>query len=358
MTTQRPISAGTASAGVHHVAKITSMCNSVFNEIGQQNDLGNDAFIEFVVDGASTGCCIAAQIKSGASYIRSGAFVIPADEKHFDYWRSLNMPICGIVYDPISDVARWVDITAQVGTGFKPDSFTIRVPSENVFDAQHFATFREHFLEYRTRFSDSAHFGSALAGFSRLEDFGQCRNSMRALFSFHRNRIETWFYVISCIANFRGHPLLRDLVVMLSHVPGHMDIFWSPQNIISEAVTREVEVILRRMLLRDSVLTIVSVIDGGGGIGRGTIGQCVRSIVALAPDRRQSLESIAFDPNVEQKSRYWALILLVAYEQRRHFDYTIGILEKALGVFSDDEDQECLHGLYEGLKKDGFIDFS
>jgi len=358
MTTRRPNSSGTASTGVHHVAKITEACNCVFQTIDQQNDLGNDAYIEFVVDQASTGCCIAAQIKSGPSYVRNGTFVIPADERHFDYWRSHALPICGFVYDPESDVARWVDISAHLAKATENSaSYTIRVPGENIFDELHFGEFRDHFLAYRTRFSDSAHFGNSLADFSHLDDLPRCRNAIRALFSFHRNRLETWYFVISSMTNFRGHALLRMLVAVLCHVPGHMDIFWGPRNIISEPVREEAELLLKRTLSRDLILTLVGAIEPEGGIGRGTIGQCVHAIIALAPDRRSSLEAIVFDTTIVQELRYWALILLVEYEQYRQVDYSIAVIEKAIGFFSDD-DQELLRGLHTMLKESRYVDFS
>ena len=81
MTTRRLDSSGTAAEGVHFVGHIVSACKSIFQEIGQQNDLGNDAYIEFTVDQLATGCCIAAQIKSGTSYLSNGDFVLRVDEK-------------------------------------------------------------------------------------------------------------------------------------------------------------------------------------------------------------------------------------------------------------------------------------
>jgi len=344
--------------GIHHVGKITSACNCVFQTIEQQNDIGNDAYIEFVIDEASTGCCIAAQIKSGSSYVQGGKFVIPADEKHFEYWRSHILPICGIVYDPESGMARWVDITghlAQLKTQLV--SFTIHVPEENLFDEDHFEIFRKHFLEYRSRFSDAAHFGNTLADFAQLDDLPRCRNGIRALFSFHRNRIETWYFVIATMSSFRDHPLLTMLAATLCHVPGHMDIFWGPGNIISEPVRKQAELLLKRMLSRDLVLTLVSAIEDEGGIGRGTIGQCVHSIVALTPNRRTSLESIILDGSVPERLRYWVLILLVEYEQYRDVGYCIAITRRVAGSFSED-DQDRLSGLEEALRKHGYVDFS
>jgi hypothetical protein len=353
ITMKRPTSNGTASAGVCHIGKVTFGAGSLFHEVDQKNDIGNDAFIEFVVDQASTGCCIATQIKSGASYIRNGRFVLPADEDHFEYWRNHSLPVCGFVYDPASDSARWVDLTGHVND--KPTQFTIEAPPENIFDQAHFPAFREHFLAYRRRFSDAANFGKALADFSHLEDFARCENGIRALFSFHRNRLEAWYFVISTINNFRGHPLLRLLVSTLSHVPGHMDTFWMRgKNTIPEAISNAAELFLKRALTGDTVLTLLGAIDQGG-VERGTIGQCVASIVDLAQDRRASLEAIALDVMVPEDVRYWALLLLIIYEQRLHRGYCISVAEKAAPSFTDEDHQERLRGLLETLKTPGLL---
>jgi hypothetical protein len=352
MTTKRPQSSGTAEAGVHHVAKVTSACNCLFNLTAQQNDLGNDGTIEFVVDESATGCCVATQIKSGVSYIRNGRFVLPADEKHFGYWRGHCLPVCGLVYDPASDIAKWVDITAHVNE--HPTQFTIEVPDGNIFDQANFNEFRDHFLSYRLRFSDATNFGRALEDFSHLEDVRRCENGIRALFSFHRNRMETWYYVISVINNFRDHPLLRLLIVTLSHVPGHGDIFWVPgENTIPERVCKDAEAFLRRMLSRDSIVTFLAAIGNQGGFERGTIGQCVQAIISLAPNHRASLESIIFDATVSQDVRYWALLRQILNEQHRDRPYCITITEKASSLFTDEDHQECVRGLLETLRTPG-----
>lgn len=338
--------------GVAHVEKVTAASNSIFHRIHQENDIGNDAFIEIIESKAPIGCIIAAQVKSGESYVRKGRFIIPADAKHFEYWQSLSLPVCGFVYDPACDTARWVDITTHIIS--RPTQFTIEVPNENVYDQMHFGTFRDHFLTYREEFSQLANFGRSLSHFSHLEDSSRCEAGIRALFSYHRSRLETWYYVISTINNFRGHPLLRLLAVMLSRVPGHMDIFWIPdENVISEAITREAESLLKRMLSRDSVLTLLSAVEEGEGFERGTIGQCVAAIVALSSGRRAFLGSIALDTAVPEAVRYWALLLLILFEQYRDREYCITIAEKTLSSLNGEDHQECAGGLLENLKTPG-----
>ena len=351
MTTKRPASSGTANAGVYHVAKVVSACNSIFIPNHQENDIGNDAFIEFILSEAPVGCMIAAQVRSGASYVRNGKFILPADARHFEYWRSHPLPVCGFVYDPASDTARWVDITAHVND--RPAQFSIEVPAENVFDQAQYEAFRDHFLSYREQFSEFANFGRSLSHFSHLEDAARCELGIRALFSFHRSRLETWYYVISTLNNFRAHPLLPLLVATLSHVPGHMDILWVPnQNVIPEPISSEAESLLKRTLSRESVLTLLSAVVEGG-FERGTIGQCVASIVALAPNRKPFLASIALDAEVEETTRYWALLLLILYEQRRDREYCTSIAEKVAPSFTGDDHQECARGLLETMRTPG-----
>ena len=65
-----------AAEGVFHVGKVTHSCNCIFNQIHQENDIGNDAFIEFIVSEALL-APIFAQIKSGTSYVHDGRFIFP-----------------------------------------------------------------------------------------------------------------------------------------------------------------------------------------------------------------------------------------------------------------------------------------
>jgi hypothetical protein len=132
-----------------------------------------------------------------------------------------------------------------------------------------------------------------------------------------------------------------------------MDIFWRPgQNTIPESVSSEAESLLKRMLSRDLILTLLGAIDEGG-FERGRIGQCVDAVVALAPKRRASLESIVLDADVPENTRYWALLLLILYEQHRERDYCVTITESAVQGFSDDDNKERLRGLIEILKTPG-----
>jgi hypothetical protein len=132
-----------------------------------------------------------------------------------------------------------------------------------------------------------------------------------------------------------------------------MDIFWVPnQNVIPDPISSKAESLLNRMLSRDSVLTLLSVVEEGG-FERGTIGQCVASIVALAPNRRSDLASIAQDSDVQESTRYWALLLLILHEQHRDREYCTRMAEKVTPFFTGDDHQECARGLLETMRTPG-----
>jgi Domain of unknown function (DUF4365) len=89
MTTKRKASQGTSREGINFVRTLVERHNSTFQEIDLHNDLGNDAYVEFVAKESSTGRCIALQIKSGSSYRAAcGGYAFQSDRDHFEYWAS------------------------------------------------------------------------------------------------------------------------------------------------------------------------------------------------------------------------------------------------------------------------------
>lgn len=352
---RRPLRLGIASTGVHHVAKIASHCNCIFQTVDQQNDVGIDAYLEFIVEQETTGCCIALQIKSGSSYCDGEEWRIPADAKHINYWRSHSLPVCGVVYNPARDSARWVDISAFLSAQASFTGTSLPVPATNDLTVETFGVFQKHFLASRKEFSNDAHFGKSIQNLCQVEQIGVCGSALRALFSFHRSRAETWFLLINLIPALRGHPLLRNLVIVLSHAPGHGDIFWHPKNIITEDTRRKAEEMMRRYLSRESVISLLTIVDPETGFERGSIGQCVLPIVQLAPDVGAVLRSIILDRGLAENLRFWAVLLLINFEQHNNLKEVISIIKAAKPDMAESSEQVA--GLLESLKRGDHILF-
>ena len=139
--------------GINHVRSIVERCNSAFQEISQHNDLGNDAYVEFIHDEQATSFCVALQVKTGKSFLRRNSALIIADREHFEYWRNHILPIAGIVHDPERGLSYWTNITqflrepwrtdvARVGRGLSAqvERLAVRAGRAEVAAARRFRT--------------------------------------------------------------------------------------------------------------------------------------------------------------------------------------------------------------------------
>lgn len=329
MTTRRKTSQATGRLGINYVRSLVERNNSTFQEIELHNDLGNDAYIEFVRREEATGCCIAVQIKSGASYrTGTGRYIFYSDRDHFQYWAAHVLPVVCIIFDPESDTAYWTDITEHI----KSKSVTVEegpwsVEADKRLDDSTFEYFADYCMQYRKSFADDMNFGRALANLSSIDDAERCFDGLYALFSFHRNKLATWYYLVSCLSNYRNSPILRVLVSMLSHIPGHGDIFWSSENILLEPVRTSVLDFMRERLDRRDALTLLSAIDDMG-IDRGTIGQCVHSIVDVMRDADVVMESIAVDCLEGERIRHSAILFAAFAAQFRSAPLAMDMLDR------------------------------
>ncbi|WP_297492940.1 DUF4365 domain-containing protein [Pseudonocardia sp.] len=82
----------------------------IVQEIDGGNDHGEDLYVRFVEDCRVTSFVIAVQVKSGTTYRRSIGYAVPVGS-HGNVWRSSNMPIVGIVYDPEMKMLYWANMT-------------------------------------------------------------------------------------------------------------------------------------------------------------------------------------------------------------------------------------------------------
>lgn len=356
MSIKRIRSQATSREGINFVRSLVERQNSTFQEIDLHNDLGNDAYVEFVVEESATGCCVALQIKSGTSYrTESGRYGFQADRSHFEYWASHTLPVLAVVFDPEREKAFWVDITgylrenpASISTG----PYSIYADQE--FSAVTFPIFRNHCLQYRDQYSHESNFGRALESFSVREDIERCFDGLRALFSYHRNQPATWYYLISCLSNYKGHAVLGALVVRLCHIPGHGDIFWSKQNIIDEHVRRIARNFMKERFDRRDAMTLLSVIDDAG-IDRGTIGQCVHTLVDTMAATCEVMESIAKDTSQTERIRHSALLFAVSAAQSKSAAIALEVLSRIRISIDDEELLTVLDWLEGDIRQHGYV---
>lgn len=358
MTTKRKQSQSTSREGINFVRTLVERQNSTFQEIDLHNDLGNDAYVEFVVEESATGCCVALQIKSGISY-RAGIirYAFQSDRDHFEYWASHTLPVLAVIYDPESQRAVWVDITDQLRKS--PSRITegpYIIYADRDFSESTFSDFRSHCLLYRDQYSREPNFGRALESFSVRADAERCFDGLRALFAYHRQQLATWYYLISCISNYKGHPILRPLIARLCHIPGHGDIFWGTQNMIREDIRQGALLLMRECFDQRDALTLLSAIDGAG-ITRGTIGQCVHALVDTMADPAGVMESIATDSNQEERTRHSAILLATSAAQSQSGTAALAALARIRPLTNDSELCDVIDWLKDDIQKYGYVSF-
>lgn len=97
-------------------------------------DVGIDGQIEMVTaDGAASGHLVAAQVKSGASYLKDAgdAWSFYPQHKHRFYWERFPLPVLLFLHSPSDGAIYWVDVRQALRSP-GADTASIRVPKRNL----------------------------------------------------------------------------------------------------------------------------------------------------------------------------------------------------------------------------------
>lgn len=112
-------------------------------------DLGIDGALELLSDEREpSGDLVLLQIKAGTSYFRDGKCRLTSDRDHFESWARYSVPVVGIVCDPDTGEARWVDISKHLRRHPQRVSdgpYTIEIPAKQAFSVETFTAFAAWF---------------------------------------------------------------------------------------------------------------------------------------------------------------------------------------------------------------------
>lgn len=348
--------------GVSKVSIVVNQANCIFHKIELENDIGNDAFIEFISGSESRSFCIAAQIKSGISYVRANGkdTFIPTDKEHLTYWDNLNLPVAGFVYNPNNDTIYWVDIKEFILKNpgiIENGPFNIPLPIENIFDLNSFDSFYNHFILYSNEMNASQSFFEATTNISTINDIEAQYIGVKNLFTYHRNKNATWFILFNYFKHCNEYNLKMNLIHVISLIPGHGDIFWHQGNIVNETTRKRALELLKKVWGEMEIRQLLKYINDGEGIQRGYIGQSIYAIIDCLDDNINHLRKIAFDPNTDVISSYWAFILYLYDFQFEHTaDECFTLIDKYLYLFSKPPYDEILGIIKDTLHECGRFD--
>lgn len=335
--------------GINYVRTVVESANCIFHEIHQENDYGNDAFLELVENYNVRGVTIAVQIKSGKSYCSSSECKIPASKNHFEYWRDHSLPVIGIVYDPDEKMAYWCNIKHILKSNpdrVKEGPYTINFLKKEINKVTK-NDFVDFFLPIFLKKPIRLKFERAVQ-FAKDPDFDLHSIGIHALMRQYRNKPDTWDIFFNL---FRVRPIEeidRYLIYFIAHIPGHPDIFWHKENILDENIRKELKNKIYDLNKKD-VIRLFSFMDEDDCFERGSLGQSVEAIISIINDKMKILSSIASDLTLDPSVRDSASILFAYYGQEN-------VIEELKKIASQDTSPgRWAPQLVEQLQKEGYV---
>lgn len=102
----------TAELGVLELRRVCANAGQICREV-LFRDVGIDAFIESVQDGAAQGRLCGVQVKTGSSFVKGDTFGFRTDYEHLVYWAMCAFPVIAVIHDPVSARTAWINVSAS-----------------------------------------------------------------------------------------------------------------------------------------------------------------------------------------------------------------------------------------------------
>lgn len=340
--------------GVRYVQGVVQNCNSMFQTFARENDQGNDCYIEFVKSGIATNYGFFAQIKSGISYKDSNGYKIPSDKSHLNYWNQALYQTIGIVYDPEINKAFWVDISDYLIVNaevLKQEFHSIRIEAKNEFSEKSFDSIMHYCFEYKESFTNYANFGNSLEWFASVENPDLCYEGLKSLYSNHRNRLSTWFYIISNFGKIKEEGIRKNILGLLSNYVDNPNVYWHAKNIEyypSEEIQQYITHLMTKYFREDEIKMVLPYLKDG--ITRGSFSFLVFLVIDLINDAHILMKNISFGESLEPDYRNFCFWLYMHLAKFHSIEETLKTTEKYLAAFPEGYEDEALLGVWEGIQ--------
>lgn len=340
--------------GVRHVQGVVQDNHSIFQSFDRENDQGNDCYVEFVLNGIATNYGIFAQIKSGPSYKDGKGYKIPANNSHLTYWSQALYQTIGIVYDPSIKKSYWVDISAYLRAKpqvLKQKHHSIRIDIANEFSEDSFAQFMNYCFEYKAIFTSYENFGRSLEWFSNLNEPDICYEGLKSLYSNHRNKSSTWFYIISNFSKITEDGIRRNILGLISNYVNNPHTFWHTNN-IQYFPTKEMQNNISDLMTNyfRTAEVELSIPYMEQGINRGSFSFLIYLVIDLVKDVHIVLKELSFKKGLAPDKRNFCFWLYMHFSKCHSIDDTLKTADDYLAEFPYGYEDEALLGVRENLR--------
>lgn len=350
--TKRNLNIKTEKQGVRYVQGVVENNHSIFQEFSRDNDQGNDCYIEFVKDGYATNYGVFVQIKSGTSYKDNSGYKIKTDQAHLKYWNNaLNLIIC-IVYDPEINKAFWIDITSYLIKNpnlLQKRYHTIRLESANEFNEKSFHTFIDYCFNFREIFSNYENYGHSLEWFANISNPNICYEGLKSLYSNHREKASTWFYIISNFSKTNEEGIRANILGLLSNYVNN-NIIWHKNNIEflqSEYSVLNMHSLMTKYFRQSEVESTIPFMKDG--IQKGSFSYLVFLVINMVEDIHIVLRDIAFKPNTTDDIRNFCFWLYLQTAKFHSIEDTLITANEYLEKFPKANEDEAIIGVKESI---------
>jgi hypothetical protein len=316
MGTTKLKSSAMAKRGVNYVRNIIESSNSIFHEVHQENDYGNDAFIELVEGEDVKGITLAIQVKSGSSFCSNSSCSIPASKQHFEYWKSHSLPVIGIVFDPNEGIAYWTNITNHLESNPEvlvngPYTITFKKADFSRFTADSFETlFKPIHLKKQIKLTIDK-------SITYLSSKNHTEHSLglHVLLNLYCNEFKAWEAIFDAFRFRSINDLDPSIVFCIAHIPGHPDIYWGNGKSIATNVRSKLRDQISNFSEHD-IVKLLSLLDEDElSFERGTLGQSAESIISLLVHKEAKLLSVINNSKYPIYVREASVILFAYYKQ-------------------------------------------
>ncbi|RFS16604.1 DUF4365 domain-containing protein [Emticicia sp. C21] len=350
--TSRNLNIKTEQQGVRYIQGIVQDNNSIFQNINRENDQGNDCYIEFVENGYALNYGIFAQIKSGMSYRDNQGYKIPTDKAHLKYWsQGLNLSI-GIVYDPELQKAYWVDITAYIKANnniLNQEYHAIRIDTKNEFSQDFFPGFMKYCIDFREEFNNYENYGRSLDAFADLDNPNNCYEGLKSLYSNHRDKQSTWFYIISTFSKIKHEGIQRNIIGLLSNYTYQPYIFYSNSKLLpSEEIREKISELMTKYFRKEEVELTLKYMENG--IIKGSFSYLVFLVINFVSDIHIIFKDISFSVGIDDDKRNFCFWLYIHLAKFHSIEETIKTTELFLSKFPIGYKDEAMIGVIESIK--------
>lgn len=339
--------------GVRFVQAVVEDNHCIFQELSRENDQGNDCYIEFVKDGYATNYCVFVQIKSGNSYKDKSGYKIKADQAHLKYWsKALNLTIC-VVYDPEIGKAFWVDITSYLAKQpqvLQQHYHTIRIDKDNELHEETFPEFMEYCIKFREHFSNYENYGRSLERFADVSNPGLCYEGLKSLYSNHREKPSTWFYILSTFSKITEEGIRRNILGLLSNYVNHDILRYqdNPHHLPSIDTVQHLRQLMTTYFRQNEVELALPYMEEG--INRGSFSYLVFLVLNMVEDIHRVLRDLAFQPDITEERRNFCLWLYLQTAKFHSIEDTKRTAKEFLEKFPLTKDDEAIMGVKEAIE--------